>query len=148
MFKLGLDPDKQKETRLATRYPNVVKSPDSDIDARSLTALYLSSLRARFDEYLKTQPNYQDLQSSKRQYIITVPAVWSDMAKTITLNCAIDAGMGDKKDIRIESEPEAAAIRVLADLEHYKMKKGDTFLVCDAGGGSVPATSPQRGTSN
>lgn len=145
MFKLGLDPGKQKQTRLATRYPNVVKPPDPGVDSQSLTAIYLSSLRASFDEYLVTQPEYREFQSSQRQYIITVPALWSDTAIKITRECASEAGMGDKEDIIIESEPEAAAIRVLTDFKTYGFKAGDTFLVCDAGGGSVPGTISQAG---
>ena len=72
-----------------------------------------------------------------RRYIITVPAIWTDKAKDIVRNCAVTAGMGVKSDIEIIKEPEAAGISAMTTREYYKLKKGDTFAICDAGGGYV-----------
>jgi molecular chaperone DnaK (HSP70) len=42
--------------------------------------------------------------------ILTVPAVWSDKAKSDTLQCAHRAGFGEMDKIRLITEPEAAAV--------------------------------------
>jgi molecular chaperone DnaK (HSP70) len=53
------------------------------------------------------------VESKPKEYILSVPAIWSDLAKNKTLECAFNAGYGDRNDpssIRLVSEPEAAAI--------------------------------------
>jgi molecular chaperone DnaK (HSP70) len=42
--------------------------------------------------------------------ILTVPAVWSEKAKSDTIQCAHRAGFGELDKIRIITEPEAAAV--------------------------------------
>ena len=68
---------------------------------------------------------------------ITVPAVWSDMAAAKTRKCADAAGMGAGAALHIISEPEAAALYALSALDPHGIKIGDTFVLCDAGGGTV-----------
>lgn len=68
---------------------------------------------------------------------ITVPAVWSDMAKAKTRACAERAGMGAGAALHIISEPEAAALYALHALDPHSLKIGETFMICDAGGGTV-----------
>ena len=68
---------------------------------------------------------------------ITVPAVWSDMAQSKTRSCAEKAGMGSGTNLHIISEPEAAAIYSLDAMDPHGLKVDDTFVVCDAGGGTV-----------
>lgn len=53
------------------------------------------------------------LDSTPHEYVLSVPAVWSDMAKDRTLKCALGAGFGDKSNassIKLVLEPEAAAV--------------------------------------
>jgi molecular chaperone DnaK (HSP70) len=73
------------------------------------------------------------------EYIITVPALWSDTAQAKTRSCAEKAGMG--KGLQIISEPEAAAIYALHVMDPHSIKVGDTFVLCDAGGGTVDLIS-------
>ena len=68
---------------------------------------------------------------------MTVPAVWSDMAQAKTRACAEAAGMGAKSALHMISEPEAAAVWALSHLDKHGIKTGDTFTLCDAGGGTV-----------
>lgn len=68
---------------------------------------------------------------------ITVPAVWSDMAQSKTRACAEAAGMGAGAALHIISEPEAAAVYALSVMDPHDLKIGDTFVLCDAGGGTV-----------
>ena len=68
---------------------------------------------------------------------ITVPAVWSDMAQAKTRACAEAAGMGKGTALHIISEPEAAALYALDAMDPHNLKVGNTFVLCDAGGGTV-----------
>lgn len=90
-------------------------------------------------------------------YVLTVPAVWSDKAKDATMKLAIKAGIPEAQ-LSLVSEPEAAALYTLKAIQpnivkvnnllnlldvtecllnELCKKKGDTFIVCDAGGGTV-----------
>ncbi|RMJ13421.1 hypothetical protein CDV36_006927 [Fusarium kuroshium] len=74
------------------------------------------------------------------QVVLTVPAMWSHVAKDKTLKAAKKAGL--PQDIRLVTEPEAAALATLHDkAEENSLKKGDAFVVCDAGGGTVDLIS-------
>ncbi|PSN58712.1 actin-like ATPase domain-containing protein [Corynespora cassiicola Philippines] len=69
--------------------------------------------------------------------VITVPAIWSQIAKEATLNAARRAGL--PTDILLVTEPEAAALAVLKakDKEPDELHLQDSFVICDAGGGTV-----------
>ena len=75
------------------------------------------------------------LRTTPREYVITVPAVWSEKAKAKTLSCAERAGMGSGDNLHMITEPEAAAIYALDNIAPMELKEGDTFVLCDAGGG-------------
>lgn len=55
--------------------------------------------------------------------------------------CAEKAGMGSGLALHIISEPEAAAIYALDVLDPHAIEVGDTFVLCDAGGGTVDLIS-------
>ncbi|KAJ4352430.1 uncharacterized protein N0V89_007778 [Didymosphaeria variabile] len=69
--------------------------------------------------------------------VITVPAIWSQIAKQATLNAAKRAGLPN--DISLVTEPEAAALAVLKakEKEPGELQLHDSFVICDAGGGTV-----------
>lgn len=73
------------------------------------------------------------------EFILTVPAVWSDKAKNATLLAAECAGMGD--NLRLISEPEAAAVYTMKAIQPNVLRGGDNFVICDAGGGTVDLIS-------
>ncbi|KAI9760251.1 MAG: hypothetical protein M4579_001765 [Chaenotheca gracillima] len=75
------------------------------------------------------------------EFVLTVPAVWSDTAKNATLQAAERAGMGNRHELRLISEPEAAAVYTLKAIQPNHLKIGDNFIVCDAGGGTVDLIS-------
>ena len=77
----------------------------------------------------------QNLLADREQ--ITVPAVRSDMAQAKTRACAGAAGMGEGAALHIISEPEAAALYALDAMDPHNLKIGDTFVLCDASGGTV-----------
>ena len=49
--------------------------------------------------------------------------------------------MGRGEALQIVSEPEAAAIYVLNAMDPHDVVVGDTFVLCDAGGGTVDLIS-------
>ncbi|KAJ5342784.1 hypothetical protein N7541_011908 [Penicillium brevicompactum] len=76
------------------------------------------------------------LEAMDLQYILTVPAVWSDKAKDFTRQAAYAAGI-DSSELTLLSEPEAAAVYTIRTMKKDSATKGDCFVVCDAGGGTV-----------
>lgn len=73
---------------------------------------------------------------------LTVPAIWDDNAKELTKQAAIKAGIAEK-EIYMISEPEAAAVHALTDLDGVKgnLKVGDVYVIVDCGGGTVDLIS-------
>ncbi|KAE8356132.1 actin-like ATPase domain-containing protein [Aspergillus coremiiformis] len=74
------------------------------------------------------------------QYMLTVPAVWSDKAKNATLLAGLSAGIS-ASDVSLISEPEAAALYCLNTIHTNTVQNGDVVVVCDAGGGTVDLIS-------
>ncbi|KAH7008907.1 hypothetical protein EDB80DRAFT_574486 [Ilyonectria destructans] len=79
--------------------------------------------------------------------VLTVPAMWSHAAKDKTLRAARDANL--PANIKLVTEPEAAALATLHDkAEENALAPGDTFIVCDAGGGTVDLISYKVNQTN
>lgn len=80
---------------------------------------------------------------AEKHVVLTVPAVWSDVAKQNTFKMAEGAGLG-REDLKLSTvaEPEAAAIAVLRNRTRAtSLEEGDSFIIVDAGGGTVDLTS-------
>ncbi|RPB27245.1 actin-like ATPase domain-containing protein [Terfezia boudieri ATCC MYA-4762] len=75
------------------------------------------------------------------EYHLTIPAVWSEAAKTLTIQAAERAGIGSKNELVLITEPEAAALYCLTDMYHDLLKIGETFVVADCGRGTVDLVS-------
>ncbi|KAF5006441.1 hypothetical protein FDECE_7201 [Fusarium decemcellulare] len=75
----------------------------------------------------------------RKEYVLSVPAVWSDAAKDATLKAAEIAGLSP---IHLIKEPEAAALWTAKKMDR-RLNQNDTFIVCDAGGGTVDLISYQ-----
>jgi Hsp70 protein len=140
-FKLELDPKKTKETSYLSRaYPDPNALPLSFAkSAEVLSVDYLTKLREHVVRILKTKLGDGVVESTTIEYVITVPAIWSEAAKYRTRGCAKRAGMGG--DLQIISEPEAAVIYALDATDPENLQVGDTFVLCDAGGGTVDLIS-------
>ncbi|KAL8882651.1 MAG: hypothetical protein Q9198_000386 [Flavoplaca austrocitrina] len=100
---------------------------------------YLSTLRRHIQAILHQMLPQSVALSTPVNYIITVLAMWSDIAVKRTRKCAELAGMGTS--LTIVSEAEAAAIWALQEVPPGSIEIGDTFVVCDAGGGTVDLIS-------
>ena len=75
------------------------------------------------------------MQSMDVQYILTVPAVWSDKVKDLTKQAACHAGIPEA-DFYLLSEPEAAAIYSIHAIQPNSIK---------VGAGKIPVWSMMTG---
>ncbi|KAK5135987.1 hypothetical protein LTR08_004241 [Meristemomyces frigidus] len=98
---------------------------------------YLTKIYEHTMETLVRRYGESFVSTTKVEFVLTVPAVWSDAAKNATLQAAERAGMGNRHELKLISEPEAAAVYTLKTIPPSRLKVGDNFIVCDAGGGTV-----------
>ncbi|KAG5953321.1 hypothetical protein E4U53_006055 [Claviceps sorghi] len=135
-IKLLLDPDQERPVYLPSKNIKnelscLPKKP-FQIAADFIGAIYEHALK----EISKTVPKaYMDI--CEKEFVLSVPAVWSDAAKNATLKAAELAGISP---VTIVKEPEAAALYSIKSLD-FSIKKKDAFVVCDAGGGTVDLIS-------
>jgi len=92
------------------------------------------------DVYLPEQYGAAFLRNQRISYIITVPAIWKDPAKDLTRQAAVRAGIPEES-LELITEPEAAALYCATMCDQVNLSRGDCFLVCDAGGGTVVLSS-------
>ncbi|KAF8243913.1 actin-like ATPase domain-containing protein [Wilcoxina mikolae CBS 423.85] len=82
------------------------------------------------------------VRSSRVEYVLTIPAIWDDAARDLMVQAAEKAGFGKHRaDFNLVNEPESAAAYTLQAIQPASLKRGDTFIVCDAGGGTVDLIS-------
>ncbi|KAK8008221.1 hypothetical protein PG991_010772 [Apiospora marii] len=137
--KLLLDPTQQKPVYLprASRKTDLkelskVGKQPVDVAADFMQAIYRHAMNKIRDRVPK---EYFDM--CQKQYVLTVPAVWSDKARDLTLKAAKRAEI---HPVRMVTEPEAAAIYTL-HMQERALKPGDAFVLCDCGGGTVDLIS-------
>jgi molecular chaperone DnaK (HSP70) len=137
-FKLLLDPKANKlanQAQAAKTSHNLLGKLNKKADDIAVDYLRLVWQYTKDDIARKQGDNWESIY--KLRVVLTVPAIWSAAAKNRTLAIAKGAGLPD--DISLVSEPEAAALAVLKEKndEDASLQVGDTFVVCDAGGGTV-----------
>ncbi|KAI9842642.1 MAG: hypothetical protein M1837_007009 [Sclerophora amabilis] len=130
-FKLGLESENE-----ILQLPDGLSS--TDVVSDYLSALYLHVLQTLYRRFDKNV-----MQMTKVDFVLTVPALWSDAAKKRTENAAIGAGMTGAHDLELLSEPESAAVYTLkhTDTTNSQIQVNDRIVVCDAGGGTVDLIS-------
>ncbi len=129
----------KKSSHLALNYPDPrALQVNHRVTGEFLVTDYLKCLRKHSLEILKEGLCDNVLETTLVEFIITVPAIWSEAAKQKTRLSAERAGMGAA--VKLISEPEAAIIYAL-DQELSKLEIGDIVVVCDAGGGTVDLIS-------
>lgn len=104
---------------------------------------YLSALGDHLMYTLREKLGAGIINSTPLEFVVTVPAIWSDLAKDKTKKACQEApGLAaTKAPIHLISEPEAAAIYALHGLDPHGLKIGESFVICDAGGGTVDLIS-------
>ena len=105
---------------------------------------YLKELLKNVKHVLKKRYSTPVIDAAKFEFVLTVPAIWSDIAKQRTQAAAFLAGLGTADaPLELLSEPESAALYSLKTIDKVleTIKVGDRIVVCDAGGGTVDLIS-------
>ncbi|KAH0566440.1 hypothetical protein GP486_000152 [Trichoglossum hirsutum] len=136
-IKLLLDPNQPTPLFVPAQITKVellkLGKPPIDVATDYIGALYKHAL----SQIEKAYPR-DYVQMHQKKFVLTVPAVWSDKAKDVTLRAARNAGI---HPITLIKEPEAAALYTLHFLKNGALAIGDAFVLCDAGGGTVDLIS-------
>jgi hypothetical protein len=97
-----------------------------------LVADYLSAVREHAMTELIRCYGEQLFSSLKKELVVTVPAVWSERAKDLTLRAVQNSGW-NTDTIGMVTEPEAAAIYTLkymtSGVQKEEVKNGDHFVL-------------------
>ncbi|ESZ93131.1 hypothetical protein SBOR_6503 [Sclerotinia borealis F-4128] len=107
--------------------------PALDVAADFIGAMYEHAMTVIEDKIPKDY-----LEMCQKQFVLSVPAVWSDKAKDLTLMAAKRAKI---HPVTLIKEPEAAALYMFHTLKERALSVGDAFVICDAGGGTVDLIS-------
>ena len=102
------------------------------------TRRYLEHLRRAAEAALSER----DAELSECLVVLTVPASFDEVARTLTFDAAVAAGLGQ---VTLLEEPQAAFYAWIAESEARKLpahwttqvRAGDLVLVCDVGGGTA-----------
>ncbi|KAI4925412.1 hypothetical protein J4E85_007291 [Alternaria conjuncta] len=115
-----------------------------------IIAEFLAHVKAHVIKNLDIQYGKGLWRSLPITLVITVPAVWSDSAKSATLKAVNKAGFNNielpqLKRTVLTTEPEAAAIYTIQSIrggiQDEQFAVGDGFIVCDMGGGTIDLIS-------
>ncbi|KAI0528130.1 actin-like ATPase domain-containing protein [Xylaria bambusicola] len=141
--KLLLDPSQPRPmylptSNVKTELKKLPKDP-VDVAADFMGAIYSHALSKIESASIKDY-----FHMCQKQFVLSVPAVWSDVAKDKTLRAAKKAGI---HPVTLIKEPEAAALYTL-HMHERALNKGDAFVVCDAGGGTVDLISYEITSTN
>ncbi|KAI1278238.1 hypothetical protein F5Y07DRAFT_406915 [Xylaria sp. FL0933] len=119
-------------------------------NAVQLTADYLKALWDHTLEQICNAKGQTVVDGIPFNVVLTVPAIWPDYARGRMREAATLAGILkdrgipgiEKTTLSFISEPEAAAIATMPELETREdLQVGDSFIVLDAGGGTVDIIS-------
>ncbi|TGZ81553.1 actin-like ATPase domain-containing protein [Ascodesmis nigricans] len=107
---------------------------------------FLSSVREHAFKCISASYDKDFVAQSKIEYILTIPAIWTDQAKALVVQAARKAKMGTHRvNFHLVSEPEAAAAYTFRVIQPHNLKVGESIVVCDAGGGTCDLVSYEIG---
>ncbi|KAI0905828.1 hypothetical protein F4823DRAFT_632251 [Ustulina deusta] len=130
LFKLALEPEMLQK---ATDAIGEVQLP-ANVD--KIITDYMTGLWGHVVEFICEEFSCNKLKNV--HVVLTVPAIWSDLSKQRTVQAFRNIPNLDKSvTVTLLSEPEAAAISALRDIDKSALEDDDTFVVIDAGGGTV-----------
>ena len=133
-FKLQLDPMayiSDNTVDFSARYPSLLAAPpEYNRTAVKLCTDFLKELRKQAWKCLEQRMTSAGLGTYQAEWVITVPAIWSDKARSDTLECATNAGIGGSR-LTIISEPEAAAAYAFQNIRPLGINVGDNIIICD-----------------
>ena len=127
-FKINLDPNINNNNIISADIPK-----NKTINLDKVIEGYLTLLRK---EVFNDNPKLKNNNNIK--WVLTVPPLWDDKAKSFMKEVSFQAGMINS-DIALE--PEAASLSIFYDnninREKYNLTKGNSFILVDAGGYTV-----------
>ena len=94
--------------------------------AVDVSADYFRALYQYIQQILNNTYGEKFLSAQNISYIITVPALWSDRSKALTLRAASEGGFNGK--VTLVTEPEAAAVYCATLCEEVDLRIGSKFL--------------------
>lgn len=92
---------------------------------------YLTHIKLAWN-YVMAKGN-SDHEFESQEVVLTVPASFDEVARSLTVEAAKLAGFGN---MTLLEEPQAAFYHWMACGEKRKVKEGDRIVVCDIGGGT------------
>ncbi|KAI2469096.1 hypothetical protein F4781DRAFT_395791 [Annulohypoxylon bovei var. microspora] len=133
LFKLGLEPEKYIK-QSADAFGKSLHFENVD----QMITDYLSGLFKYFTGFMERQIGQGMFQTTPVKFVLTVPAIWSEVAKQRTLDAFERVpNLPKSYSINLLSEPEAAGIASLREIDQHDLKINDTFVTVDGGGGTV-----------
>ncbi|XP_045161274.1 heat shock 70 kDa protein 12A-like [Mercenaria mercenaria] len=131
-----------------------------DISGKKLPALEIFAHAIRYlkNKFMETiDKRIQDVQDTDVNYVLTVPAIWDDMAKRFMRQAAVEAGITNDQ-LTIALEPEAASIwcqglqtevrRASNTTDIGISSVGTRYMIVDLGGGTADITVHEKRPSN
>eukprot|EP01083_Nonionella_stella_P311587 1111489_1 len=91
-------------------------------------------------EYLDKLTNHEKIKDDEIQWIVTVPAIWTESSKNKMKQWFIKSGLMHKQNAnqcKIVYEPDCAALAIHHDPTIPKPSINDRYILVDAGGGTV-----------
>lgn len=123
----------------ANRRDKILPVEAADLSQRlspvEASAKYLMHLRDAWNATMAKGNPATELE--EQEVILTVPASFDEVARTLTVEAARQAGF---LHVTLVEEPQAAFYSWISQHEHdwkTQFKAGDTILVCDVGGGTT-----------
>ncbi|KAK8196400.1 hsp70-like protein [Phyllosticta paracitricarpa] len=144
-LKTELNPRKYDDMSFDSLSRGILRLPE-DRSAQEVCKDYLKLVWEFVQDVLEQRFTNDSLKLPVEVWM-TVPAIWTEAAKNQTKAAALAAGFasGPMDRIKMISEPEAAAVAILHSTLRGTsvdpLKKGETFVVCDCGGGTVDLTT-------
>ncbi|KAF2228273.1 hypothetical protein BDZ85DRAFT_255696 [Elsinoe ampelina] len=96
---------------------------------------FFVKIRETMEERVRVACDSSVYNAARTQWVVTVPNIWSEMERDRIKRAAVEAGMG--RDLILLSELNAAVVHVFDSMSPRTLRGGDTFIVCDAGGGTI-----------
>ncbi|KXZ46271.1 hypothetical protein GPECTOR_45g141 [Gonium pectorale] len=132
-FKLALAPE-------GNMYADMPKLKAARLTVEKVIADYLRCLSDFAKKIILGR--YDSWPFGATRWALTVPAAWGDAAKALMRSAAVMAGIVpdiNSTHLVLVHEPEAAAL-ACQSRKDVTLSLGDTFLIVDAGGGTIDIT--------
>lgn len=110
-------------------------SASAKLSALDASAGYLRHLKGSFLDSAAAREQHWSAEAG--EIVVTVPASFDEVARRLTLEAAVEAGLGE---VVLLEEPQAAFYAWTAKAGtswRQQVKPGDIVLVCDVGGGTA-----------